>query len=274
MPLLTTPQGAAIAYDTFGDLGDPPLVLIQGLSAQYLGWRPGFCELLAADGFHVIRLDNRDVGQSQRYPEGGYTMADLATDTAGLLDGLGIEAAHIVGQSMGGMVAQALAIDHPTRVRSLGLVYTAASVRFLVGADAVAERMAVPPPRTRDEFIAAYVAGEVPCASPGYPQDTAWLADLGGQMYDRGTDEAGVERQVAATLGLPDRTSELRGITVPTTILAGDGDRLIDHEGSAELHELIPGSTLTIFPGMGHELPQPLWVPIVRLLGDNARRAG
>src|ERR1700760_57745 len=126
MTILTSARGA-IAFDTFGDPSAPPLVLIQGFSAQRLGERPGFAQAVADRGYHVIRFDNRDVGESQRSPEGGYGLDDLATDTVALLDELGLESAHVVGQSMGGMIAQLIATSAPSRVRSLGLLYSTAS---------------------------------------------------------------------------------------------------------------------------------------------------
>jgi len=272
MTVLRTARGAAVGYDEFGDPLAPPLVLIQGLSAQRLGWRPEFCEALAGAGFRVLRFDNRDVGQSQRYPEGGYGLADLATDTADFLDELGLESAHIVGQSMGGIVAQYFAEAFPARVRSLGLLYTSASLRHFIGADAILDRAAEAPPVTRDEFIVFYPASEAVCASTAYPQDVGWLASVAGEIWDNGVDPAGVERQLQAVLAFTERLDEARLITAPTAIIAGDSDRLIDSAASVELHELIAGSTLRVFAGMGHELPEPLWGEIVEALASNARQ--
>jgi pimeloyl-ACP methyl ester carboxylesterase len=275
MPLLTTAAGKIINWDDFGNESNPPLVLIQGFSAQMLGWHPEFCQRLAEAGFHVIRFDNRDVGRSEHYPNEDYGMADLADDTAALIDGLGLESAHIVGQSMGGMIAQYLAVNHRSAVRSLGLMYTSATLQHLIGAsDAIDAVDALETgPQTREEFTASYVATEANCASASYPQDVRWLAELGGQMFDAGVDPTGIQRQLKCILGYTDRADDDRTITVPTAILAGDSDRLINHIASKQLHELIPGSTLRIFPGMGHEVPRALWNEIVALLGENARRA-
>ncbi|MFF7314910.1 alpha/beta fold hydrolase [Streptomyces sp. NPDC008137] len=272
MTMITTPTGVSLTYDTFGDPDRPPLLLIQGLGAHMLGWRADFCRQLADEGFHVLRFDNRDVGLSQKFPQGGYTLADMANDTAGLLTALDIPAAHIVGQSMGGMVAQQLALDHPTRVLTLALVYTAPSTDFLAGRDLVDERTHRPRARNRDEAIALYLDNEAVCASPGYAQDIAWLRELGGQMYDRDYDPDGIERQLESLDNSPDRTPRLHHITVPTTILHGDGDRLISADGSTLMHELIADSKLTIYPGMGHELPRPLWPQIITQIRDNAAR--
>jgi pimeloyl-ACP methyl ester carboxylesterase len=271
VPLLTTPAGATIAWESFGDVGHPPLLLIQGLSAQMLAWHPGFCRLLADAGFHVVRFDNRDVGGSQRYPD-GYELSELADDTAALVEGLGLGPVHVVGQSMGGMIAQYLATKHPDIVKSLGLLYTAANVAHLIGASGVVEALDVSP-KTRDEFIAGYIVTEGNAASAAYEQDVAWLAELGGLMYDAGVDPLGVKRQVDAVLAYTDRTEDDRMIDVPTVILAGESDRLIDYHASLELHEIIPHSTVRIFPGMGHELPRALWPDLVEELSTNARRA-
>ena len=168
MTLITTPAGVSLCYDTFGDPGRPPLLLIQGLGAHMLGWHAGLCKQLADAGFHVLRFDNRDVGLSQKFPQGGYTLADMANDTAGLLTALDIPAAHIVGQSLGGMIAQQLALDHPTRVLTLALVYTAPNPDFIAGRDVVDDRTQHLRARDRDEAIAQYLAIEAGCASPGY----------------------------------------------------------------------------------------------------------
>ena len=270
MTLITSARGE-IGYDTFGDPAAPPLVLIQGFTAQRIGWPPGFCQALADHGFNVIRYDNRDVGQSQAFPEGDYTIADLAGDTVALLDALGLDSVHLVGQSMGGMIAQLVATAHPARLRSLGLLYSTASIRHFISAeDVIAQRALAVPPATRDEFIAAYLVSEASCASPAYPQDTAWLARLGGQMWDVGVDPASTDRQLAALLGYPDQMDADRSITIPTAIIAGDGDGLIDYAASEQLHASIPGSSLRIIAGMGHELPAALWPEITGILADNA----
>ena len=272
MTMITTPTRVSLCYDTFGDPGHPPLLLIQGLGAHMLGWRAALCRQLADAGFHVLRFDNRDVGLSQKFPQGGYTLADMANDTAGLLTALDIPAAHIVGQSMGGMVAQQLTLDHPTRVLSLALIYTAPSTDCIAGLDLVDERTHRPQARDRDEAIGLYLDDLAVCASPGYPQDIAWLRELGGQMYDRDYDHDGIVRQVEALDNSPDRTPHLHRITVPTTILHGDGDQVIDSGASKAMHELIPDSKLIIYHGMGHEIPRPLWPQVVTQIRDNATR--
>jgi pimeloyl-ACP methyl ester carboxylesterase len=270
MAILTTAGGARIGWDEFGDPADPAMVLIQGHGAQMVGWRPGFCERVAQEGFRVIRFDNRDVGESQRYPEGGYTVGDFADDTAAFLDALGLPDAHIVGQSMGGIIALEFAKRHPERARSFGLLYTAPGLEYAAGRDLIEDRLAMEPPTTREEFQVYYPITERPCASPAYRQDVEWLTELAGVIWDRGWEPEGAERQFAAVLGWEGATEAAR-IAVPTTIMAGDGDRLIDSRASIALHQAIDDSTVRIFPGMGHELPEPLWATIAEQLGDNAR---
>jgi pimeloyl-ACP methyl ester carboxylesterase len=171
------------------------------------------------------------------------------------------------------MIAQLLWQRHPSRVRSLGLIYTAASGRHYGNREGALERMNRPIPQTREEFAAYYAEGESMCRSTAYPQDVAWLTELGGVIWDRSWDAAGTQRQVEALLTAPDRLDVVRNIRVPTAIIAGDADELIRSAASLELHELIAGSTLRVFQGMGHEVPEPLWGEIAQLLAANARAA-
>lgn len=280
MPLpLTPPRAVAtstarLSYDSVGDPDAPPLILIQGLGAQSLGWHPDFCRALADTGYHVIRPDNRDVGLSQKFPAGGYTLSDMAADIVALISALEIDTAHIVGQSMGGMIAQELAITEPALVRSTTLIYTCAHPdRIDTGAIAERSESITKVPADRDEAIAAYLENESYCAGTAYPVDTDWLTDLGGQLYDRDPTFDAVPRQFEAILSSRDRRALLHSIGTPTAILCGDSDRLIDPQASTELHHLIPRSTLTIFAGMGHSLPRPLWKDIVDIIDTNCRIA-
>lgn len=235
-----------------------------------LGWHPDFCKLLARHAFRVVRFDNRDAGLSQHFPGATYTLSEMADDTAGLIDALGLGPVHVVGQSMGGMIAQQLVIDHPHLVRSLALIYTSPNNEYVSGLDLVEDRMAAPRPRNRDEAIELYVLDEAPCASDDYPHDLDWIRELGGQMYDRAPESGGTDRQLAAIANSTDRSTQLRDVATPTTIFCGDSDRLISSTASEVLHDLIHGSTLTIFPGMGHSLPRALWGQFAPLIADNA----
>jgi pimeloyl-ACP methyl ester carboxylesterase len=264
-----TRSGVRLCYDTIGNPNDPPLLLIQGLGAQMIGWHPEFCAQLANNGFFVIRHDNRDIGLSQKFPAGGYTLTDMATDSADLINALGLPSAHIAGQSMGGMIAQEIAITHPETVRSLSLIYTCAAPDHIL--DVVTDRTNLPPARNRTEAIENFILNEAPAGTPAYPLDEAWIRELGGLMYDRDYEPAATKRQLAAIYASRDRRPALPSITTPTTILHGDSDNLIDPAGAKQLHEIIPDSTLTIYPGMGHSLPRELWNTLITEIHTNAR---
>lgn len=269
--LTTTTSGVRMAYEAFGDVERPPLLLIQGLGAQMLGWRRELCDALAEAGFHVIRFDNRDIGGSQKFPDGGYLIADMADDTAALLDALNISAAHIVGQSMGGMIAQELAVRHPRKVLSLALLYTAASADWL--SPLVAERPLQRSITDRESAIRAYLENERYVASETYEFDEAWIATLGGQMYDRDPEQDGITRQLQAVLNSPDRRDRVGRITAPTTILVGSADRLIDPAASVDLHQRIGGSRYREFPGLGHEIALGVLTDFVIEISLNAQRS-
>ncbi|MEP6478621.1 MAG: alpha/beta hydrolase [Rhodoglobus sp.] len=273
MPVITVANGTTLAYETFGPANGKPLVLIEGLTAQMIKWRVEYCELLVAAGFYVIRFDNRDVGQSQKFPEETYFLSDMAEDTIGLIEALDLAPCHIMGQSMGGMIAQIVAATRPELVASLDLVYTTASVRFLLAPAADRDITSGRSTPSRDDAIEEYVAGEYVCRSAAYPQDLDFLREIGGQAFDRDPLKAGNARQSYAVFNSPDRAELAARITAPTLILAGDSDLLIDFHASEELHELIPGSTLRIFPGMGHEIPQPLWAEVIAAVTDKAAQA-
>lgn len=274
MPELRIQGGAVIWYDVRGPADGEPMVLVEGLGAHLFGWRDEFCDLLVAAGYRVVRFDNRDVGLSQKYPGVHYSLADLADDTHALVEGLGLAPAHVVGQSMGGMVAQELVVRHPADVRSLSLLYTTASEQHLLGGDRDPETLAaLPVASSREEAVERHVAQEQVCASRAYPFDASWKAELGGIMWDRCYDPAGVVRQrEALEHGLPS-LDDLARTSVPTTIVHGEADRLISPDGSRQLHATIPGSELWVVDGMGHELPRELWPAITDRIVGNARRA-
>jgi len=280
-----------IAYESFGDPADPPLLLVMGLATQMLGWDERFCGQLADRGFHVIRFDNRDIGLSTHLTDAGvpdvaalltgsrtaaappYTLLDMARDTEGLLDALGLESAHVVGASMGGMIAQQLAIGHPHRVRSLTSIMSTPSRE--VG-QARPEAMAVlflrPP---TDEHQAAERALQVyrVIGSPGYPLDEPRLADVARRAFARGHDPAGVARQLSAIAVSPDRTPGLRDLKVPTLVIHGEDDPLVQIDGGLATADAVPDARLVVIPGMGHNLPEPLWPQLVDEIVTHARSA-
>jgi pimeloyl-ACP methyl ester carboxylesterase len=272
----TRANGIDIAYETFGDVGDKPILLIMGLGSQLIAWPDELCADLAAAADFVIRFDNRDVGLSSHFPALGepsplasalrrtsppYRLDDMADDAAGLLGALGLGSAHIVGASMGGFIAQTLALRHPERVRSLTLIMTSTGSR----------RVGRPRPRivarlgrrrrqmSRDESIASVVATFRAIGSPGFPYDEARIADLAGRSYDRSHDVGGYLRQLAAIMAQPDRTLALKSISVPTVVIHGLSDPLVGASGGRSLAAAIPGATFVGLPGMGHDLPREIW---------------
>lgn len=273
MPAITVANGTTLAYETFGPASGKPLVLIEGLTAQMIKWRVEYCQLLVEAGFYVIRFDNRDVGLSQKFPDASYFLSDMAEDTIDFIEALNLAPCHIMGQSMGGMIAQIVAATRPDLVASLDLIYTTASVRYLLAPAADRDVLSGRSTPSRDDAIEEYVAGEYVCRSAAYPQDLDFLREIGGQAFDRDPLKEGNARQSYAVFNSPDRTELAAQITAPTLILAGDADLLIDPRASQELHELIPGSALRIFPGMGHEIPRPLWTKVIAAVVENAARA-
>jgi pimeloyl-ACP methyl ester carboxylesterase len=283
-------NGIELVYETFGDPADDTILLIMGLGVQMLWWDERFCQMLAGRGYRVVRFDNRDVGRSTKL-EGGprpdvmaalagdvssasYVLADMADDCVGLLDELGVEAAHLVGASQGGMIAQTVAIRHPERVLSL------TSIMSTTGDRAVGQPHpeAIPalltrPPAGRDGFIDFVVGAWKVIGSPGFEVDEEALRARAGASYDRGIFPEGTARQLVAILASGDRTEDLRRLDVPTTVIHGTNDILIDVSGGKATAAAIPGARLELIEGMGHDLPRQLWPRFVDLIVENAERA-
>lgn len=277
-------NGIDIEYEVFGDPGGRPLVLIMGLGAQMIFWDDELCDLLAARGHRVIRFDNRDVGLSTKLDhlglpnvmtamgaalarqkvEAPYTLTDMAADVAGLLDVLGIDAAHVVGASLGGMVAQTVAIEHPSRVRSLTSIMSSTGNPNLPPArpEAMAALL-TPPPPDREGSIERLVAVFRVIGSPGFPFDEERFRRIAGRSYDRCFNPAGVVRQLVAILASGSRKDQLRSVRVPTLVIHGADDPLIPVAAAHDTAESVPGAELLIIDGMGHDLPRPVWSRIV-----------
>ncbi len=285
-------NGIEIFYDIHGSPSDPTILLIMGLSAQMTSWDDSFVAELATRGFHVIRFDNRDIGLSTWFDAAGvadmaaafaagtipppvYTLSDMASDGAGLLGALGISEAHIVGASMGGMIAQTFAIEHPDKCLTLTSIFSTTGNRGVGQAHpGVAEALFfATPPATRQEAIEAGVAGSKLISSPGYPPSEQVVRERTGASYDRAYHPAGVVRQLLAILAQPDRTEALHDVSVPTLVIHGDSDPLVDNSGGVATAEAVPGAELWLVPGMAHDLPSELHGELAERIAANCRRA-
>jgi len=279
-----------LCYETFGDPGDPAVLLVMGLATQMVGWHEDFCEAFADRGYHVIRFDNRDIGRSQQMTgpvptlrqlifrdkrAARYTLEDMAQDGFALLDHLGIERAHVVGVSMGGMIAQTMAALGPERVVSLVSWMSNTGARW---SGQPSPRMYPvllrTPPRDREGFLkhAVWVFSRI--GSPGFEADEENLQRVAGLSYDRGINPAGSLRQLAAIIASGDRTPLLRTISAPTLVIHGSGDKLVPPSGGRATARAIPGARLLTIEGMGHDLPRAAWPRILDAIEENAARAG
>jgi len=262
-----------------------------GLGTQMLGWPDGFCEELAGRGAHVIRFDNRDVGLSSHLANvpapdvtaalagdtagAPYTLSDMAADTVGLLDALELDGAHLVGASMGGMIAQTIAIEHPRRVRSLtSIMSTTGDPSVGLPRQDALRALLSPAAASRAEAIERTLSIVRVIGSPGFGIDEAELRRRTGVAYDRAHDPAGIARQVVAIAASGDRTAALRSVSVPTLVIHGAADPLVDVSGGRATARAVPGAELAVFDGMGHDLPRALWAEIARRIAGLVHRAG
>ena len=293
MPTLSA-NGIRIAYEEFGDPGATPMLLVMGLGAQMILWREDFCETLAGRGYRVIRFDNRDVGESTWMDDLGmpdvlavlgavaarepvaapYLLRDMAADAAGLLAALAIERAHVVGASMGGMIAQTLAIEHPERVRSLTSIMSSTGNPDLPPPrpDAMGVLL-TPPPPDREGAIERGVMVFRTIGSPGFPFDEAEIRSLAERSYDRGINPVGVARQLVAILASGSRVDALRALRVPALVVHGVDDPLVPFAAGQDTAHAIPDAALLAIEGMGHDMPRPLWPRLIDAICDVAARA-
>jgi len=267
-------NGITIEYETFGDPADPAVLLIMGFNGQLTLWDEPFCAALAARGHYVIRYDNRDVGLSTWFDDAGepglldllsgtvaapYSVVDMAADGVGLLDALGIPSAHVVGVSMGGMIAQTFALDHPDRLRTLTSIMSTTGDPTVgqPSPDALAALVPVPP-ASREEAVELGVVMWRTIGSPGFPFDEAAVRERAGAAYDRAFHPSGASRQLAAVVTQPDRTPALGSVTAPTLVVHGADDPLIHVSGGEATAAAIPAARLVVVPGMGHDMPEEL----------------
>lgn len=285
-------NGIELEYDTFGSPQDQPLLLIMGLGTQMTAWEPRFCAMLAERGYYVIRFDNRDIGLSTQFdqmPEpdllailsgdprtAPYLLADMADDAAGLLDALGIEQAHVVGASMGGMIAQELTIRHGERVLSLCSIMSTTG-NHAVGQPSGEAMAAIMAPRGADrtEAIerAVIVQRVISSQTPEYAVTDEVRYSRAVEAYDRAYRPDGGIRQLAAIAASPDRTEALGTLKLPVLVMHGDQDPLVNISGGRATAAAIHGADLLVFPGMGHDLPEPLWPAFVDAITGNAAKA-
>jgi pimeloyl-ACP methyl ester carboxylesterase len=279
-----------ICFETFGRPGDPAMLLVMGLGTQMIAWPEEFCRRLTELGFFVIRYDNRDVGRSThmrgyRPPTvrqlllrdkraARYTLADMAADGIGLLDRLEIERAHIVGASMGGMIAQTMAARFPERALSLASIMsnTGHIWRGTPGLR-VYPIFLRRPAANREGAVESFMSVFKLIGSPDFPFDESEIRAAAALSYDRGYNPAGTGRQLAAIIAAGDRTGELRGITAPTVVIHGTKDRMVRPSGGRATAAAIPGSKLVMIEGMGHDFPRLAWDRMIDAIVANARRA-
>lgn len=281
--------GVELCYETFGDPADTALLLVMGLGFQMVAWPDEFCKGLVARGFHVIRFDNRDCGRSthltdsppptlrelatRRIRRPAYTLEDMARDAAGLLDHLEIERAHVVGASMGGMIAQALAAQSPQRVLSLVSIMSNTGSR-LNGQPSVRlwRHLLTQPPAERERYVEHTVSLFGLVGSPGYETNETVLRDMLGLTFDRGMSADGFARQLGAIFASGRRVRALRRITAPTLVVHGLADRLVAPSGGRATARVIRGAHLLLLDGMGHDLPRELWPLLIDAIDHNAER--
>jgi pimeloyl-ACP methyl ester carboxylesterase len=291
----TLPSGVEIAYCTFGPETAPPLLLVMGLGGPSIWWHDELCHDLVDRGFYVIRYDNRDVGWSTYLKEHRvrrrhlvrafvgyraavpYTMADLADDAFGLLDHLGIEAAHVCGVSMGGMIAQTMAIAEPERVHSLVSIMSSTGRRTVGWQDPRLFPMLLGRRgSTLEDYLEASVIGAAAIGSPEYPEDDEAARARALETWQRGINPAGVMRHMVAVLTQPNRGRALRSLRIPATVIHGMQDRMVHVSGGRATAQAIPGAQLLLIPGMGHNLPPALFETYrdaIRRTADRAAHA-
>jgi pimeloyl-ACP methyl ester carboxylesterase len=293
-PRIARANGIDICYEIFGDASAEPMLLIMGLGAQMIHWDDDFCTQLAARGFRVIRFDNRDIGKSSRLSGGKrltpvellklrflkipvaapYKLRDMAEDTTSLMDVLGIKSAHLVGASMGGMIAQEIAISFPQRVRSLtSIMSTTGNPKVPPPTREAAAMLMAPPPATKEEYFVRFAQTWKVLRAGSFPQDEALDRARAERTFERGLNPAGVGRQLRAILASGSRKERLRQVKAPTLVIHGSVDPLVRPEGGKDTAASIPGARFLLIEGMGHALPIPMWPQIIDAIAKHAHGA-
>jgi len=286
------PSGVNIEFETMGDASHPTLLWIMGFGAQLTAWNEDFMKLFVEQGFHVVRFDNRDCGLSFKHdgvivdtdkvvmaammgdtaPEVPYTLSHMAADAAGVLDHLGIEKAHIIGASMGGMIAQTFALEHPHRTQSLvSIMSVTGDLAYGTPTEDALAALVAPPPPDRAGYIESAKNWSIWGSKKYF--DLQEARDRAGREYDRSFYPEGTHRQMAAIYASGDRSEALTTLNVPTLVIHGTDDTLLTPSGGDRTAELIPGSVYLKVKDMGHDMPQPLWPLYVDAITSHARRA-
>ena len=292
MTRATLPNGIELEYDTFGSPDDPTVLLVMGFTAQMTAWDPGFCSMIADRGRHVVRFDNRDCGLSTKLdgvsvdamavlqavmageplPPVPYTLSDMAADAIGLLDHLGVERAHVVGASMGGMIVQTMAIEHPDRLASVtSVMSTIGDLDYGKPSPEALAALLAPPPADRDAYVARAADWAVWSSKAHF--DLEAVQRRAASDFDRSFYPEGAPRQLAAIYASGDRSALLPGVRVPFLVIHGLDDTLIDPSGGRRTAELVPGATLLELAEMGHDMPVPLWPTLVDAVVEHTERA-
>jgi pimeloyl-ACP methyl ester carboxylesterase len=293
-PQIARANGIDICYEIFGDAKAEPMLLIMGLGAQMIHWDDEFCRQLAARGFRVIRFDNRDIGKSSKLTGGKrltavellklrflkipvaapYTLLDMAKDTIGLMDVLGIRSAHLVGASMGGMIAQEIVISFPQRVRSLtSIMSTTGNPKVPPPTREASAILMAPPPATKEEYFVRFAQTWKILRGGSFPEDEALDRSRAERTYERGLNPAGVGRQLRAILASGSRKERLRAVKAPTLVIHGSVDPLVRPEGGKDTAASIPGAKFLLVEGMGHALPIPMWPQVIDAIDKHAHGA-
>lgn len=260
-----------IHFDAFGDPADPTLLLVNGLGSQCINYKEAWCEMFAAEGLHVVRYDNRDVGLSSHLPDTEYTVSDMAADGMAVLDALGVQRAHVMGLSMGGMIVQTMAIEHRHRLLTMtSVMSTTGEADYRQSSPRAWQLLTAPGATSREEYVQQWVDGLREWGSPEFADETRWRADA-ELAFDRCFDPAGVGRQFMAVGRSGSRAERLPSVTTPTLVLHGDRDTLIMPIGGQRTAELIPGARFEIIEGMGHDYPPQLWQRWVDLVVGHIR---
>jgi pimeloyl-ACP methyl ester carboxylesterase len=261
----------ALYYETFGSDEDPALLLVNGLGSQSINYDEQWCEKFAARGFQVIRFDNRDTGLSSKLDDTSYTLADMARDAVAVLDAVSAGRAHVMGVSMGGMIVQRLAIDHAQRLLSMTSVMSSTGeLDFGRSSPEALAVMMAKPATTREDYVENQVAQRLIFGSKPEWIDQPYLRERAAKAYDRCYYPAGIARHMQAVMRDGDRTAGLRALKVPTLVMHGDRDTLIDPSGGRRTAELIPGARYVEIEGMGHDYPSAIWDRWVDIWADFA----